>query len=143
MFTIRKLFKVEYAHILDTAYSSCCKDCIHGHSGVIEVFFRSNELNEGGMVVDFGRVKDLINDYIQSFDHALILSTVRYALSEKELKKWNKKMMVVSYNPTAELMARDIYNNIKEIILKTNLDSRILHKVRFHETVSGWAEYKE
>ena len=142
MFTIRKLFKVEYAHQLDSAFSSLCSENIHGHQGVIEVFFGSGYLNSDGMVIDFGKVKEYIKDYIMSFDHSLIVSK-KLISKYPELKKHNKKLKVVDYNPTAEAMAEDIFNNIKEL-MKDILQSHLwLEKVRFHETDTGYAEYFE
>ena len=48
MYTLRKQFKFESAHQLYDAYSSCCKDCIHGHSYLVEVFFSSDKLDNTG-----------------------------------------------------------------------------------------------
>ena len=142
MFTIRKKFTVEYAHQLDSSFSPSCSENIHGHQGVIEIFFSSGYLNEDGMVIDFGKVKEYIKDYIMSFDHALIVSK-KLISKYSELEKHNKKLKVVDYNPTAEAMAEDIFNHIKEL-MKNVLQSHLwLSKVRFHETATGYAEYEE
>ena len=142
MFTIRKLFKVEYAHQLDSAFSSLCSENIHGHQGVIEVFFQSGYLNNDGMVIDFGLVKEKIKDYIMSFDHALIVSE-KLISKHPGLKKHNKKLKIVNYNPTAEAMSYDIYQNIIKLMPNTLSSSLWLQKVRFHETDTGYAEYSE
>jgi len=147
MFTIRKKFAIEYAHILDSAFSSCCSDTIHGHSGIIEVFFGSGFLNDDGMVIDFGLIKEKIKPYIMSFDHALIISNKKnqelLKKRQADLHYFNKNLKIVQYNPTAENMAKDIYDNIKEL-MSDILNSHLwLIKVRFHETSSGWAEWSE
>ncbi len=135
-YEIRKLFKVEYSHQLSSCFSTACSDSIHGHSGKIEVIFRSEELNKDRMVIDFGEVKSLIGEYIDSFDHALIMPNTMDEKYLSVLSAFNKKMKIVDYNPTAEAMAKDIYDTIKEKI-------SCVHKVIFHETDTGWASYEE
>ena len=53
MYTIRKKYRVEYAHQLKNAFTECCFKTIHGHSGVVELFFSSESLDQNNMVVDF------------------------------------------------------------------------------------------
>lgn len=157
MYTIRKKFKVEYAHVLDSAYSKACSDTIHGHSGVIEVFFQSKNLNDDGMVIDFGLIKEKIGNYISSFDHSLIISKkMNENLFTNKLIKlihFNKNLKIVDYNPTAENMAKDIFQTIKKILkpeseIKESKSDIVkmytcLSKVRFHETDTGYAEYSD
>ena len=141
MFIVRKKFKIEYAHQLDDAFSSDCSKNIHGHSGIIEIFLKSNDLNIDGMVIDFGKIKFLIGDYIKSFDHALIISE-KFISKYPSLKEHNEKLKIVKYNPTAEEMARDIYQYVKRVLDQENFYSgKMLYKVRFHETDTGYAEY--
>ena len=137
MFTLRKTFKFEMAHQLINSYTECCHQTIHGHSYVLELFFQSFVLDPTGMVIDFGNISDLVKDYIhKTFDHALIMPESM----DKEylycLTKYNKKIVIVDYNPTAEEMAKRIYINLKKKIT-------VLCKVRLHETGTGYAEYYE
>jgi 6-pyruvoyltetrahydropterin/6-carboxytetrahydropterin synthase len=127
MYTIRKVLKFEAAHVLDSSYSKCCQQ-IHGHSYLVELYFRSETLNADGMVVDFGKVKEQARPFINQFDHALIMS-------DKHLPPNGVCIVEVPYNPTAENMARHFFE-----WLKPKLPS--LFKVRFHETSTGYAEFK-
>lgn len=136
MYNIRKKFKFEMAHQLISAYSNECKDCIHGHSYILEVFFSSNDLNDSGMVIDFKQVKDEINDYIKSWDHALVMSCQMPKDYLDNLKKYNKNLKITEYNPTAENMTFDIFSYIKHKF-------KSCVKVRLHETNTGYAEYAE
>ena len=54
MFEVRKEFKFCYAHQLDKAYTRLCRASIHGHNAKVELYFLSHELDETGMVIDFG-----------------------------------------------------------------------------------------
>jgi len=144
MFVIRKQFKFELSHQLDEAYSKSCTDCIHGHSYLCEVFFKSKDLDETGMVIDFGLVKKIIGNYMNQWDHALALSEPLYNayMDNEAFRNNNKKVIKTMYNPTAEEMSRDIYNYIKKV-LKAHAPHVSLKSVRLHETTTGWAEYSE
>lgn len=128
MYTIRKVFKFEAAHVLDSSYSEDCQE-IHGHSYIVEVFCRCNSLNEDGMVVDFGNLKDTVKPIIDEWDHALIIS------DRNSNDFSNYKVVKVAFNPTAEFMANYLYWKIKPAI-------PFIYKVRVHETSTGYAEYE-
>jgi len=142
MYIIRKEFKIEYSHQLVEAYSLACSDCIHGHHGVIEVFFKSDKLDHTDMVIDFGEVKTILNDYIMSFDHSLIMSNQMNQDYLNLLKKYNKKLIIVPFNPTAEAFSKHLFIELNKLIKSTKKDI-IINKVRFHETITGYAEYFE
>jgi len=135
MYTIRKTFKFEMCHQLFNAYSEdCCGQ--HGHSYICEIYLTSHKLDETGMVTDFKKIKDEIKDYIDSWDHCLVMPNTFPSEYLNMLSKYNKKMKVVDYNPTAENMACEMFKTIKKQIPE-------LKKVRLHETTTGWAEYEE
>jgi len=138
MFTIRKEFKFEMAHRLMSSYSKSCQR-IHGHSYILEVFLESETLNEDGMVLDFGHLKDIADDYINSWDHAIVLCQ----RDNEYINKVGDGIKIVSYNPTAEEMARDIYNHIKDKLSNLENNNAVISKVRLHETRTGWAEYSK
>jgi 6-pyruvoyltetrahydropterin/6-carboxytetrahydropterin synthase len=136
MYTIRKKFRFEFAHQLDAAFSKCCSETIHGHSYVLECFFSSRFLDETGMVIDFGEVKEKMKELLEEYDHALIMPNTFSADYLSCLNNWNSKLKIVSYNPTAEKMAEDLYFKIKKIL-------PLIKKVRLHETETGFAEFEQ
>lgn len=97
----------------------------------MELFFKSEKLNEDGMVIDFGLVKDICKKIINKFDHSLILD-----IGDKSCKTLRKNAIIFKSPPTAECMAKYFFDRIKKEI-------NILSKVRVHETDTGWAEYEE
>ena len=141
-YLIRKQFKFESAHQLKCAYStSCCG--MHGHSYLVEVFFQSGQLDNTGMVIDFGQVSDLFKKHIDSdWDHNLIMPDTFSNDYLDMLKKYNKNLRIVNYNPTAENMARVLFNEFAHLMALNDINNKLLHKVRVHETATGWAEYK-
>lgn len=74
---LTKEFSFEMAHALP-AYEGKCHN-IHGHSYKLFVTIEGMPLNQqgastDGMVLDFGRLKQLVNEAIvEPFDHALLL----------------------------------------------------------------------
>ena len=147
MYTVRKVFKFEAAHQLQSAYSSCCKDTIHGHSYIVELFLRSVLLNDDGMVIDFGRVSDVVKPMIEKWDHALFLPHTKDEKQLDFLIASNKNVLIMPCNPTAENMAVMLFDEIKEALnlgpSNKSLGFPYLWKVRVHETATGWAEYQE
>jgi len=135
MYIIRKKFRFEMAHKLEKAYTKECMTRIHGHSFILELFFKSKELDENGFIIDFKLVKDKLNDYIKLWDHALVLSAGEDPKNTDHLQDY-VDIKFVDYNPTCEAVSKDMYDYIKKIFPN-------LSKVRLHETEDGYAEYEE
>ena len=102
---IKKELEFEYAHCLHE-YEGKCRS-IHGHNQKVWVYFRKkdNELNDLGMVIDFGDIKKGIGKWLDdNWDHGLLLN-------EKDIDNLNRfqdiqnKLYVTPFNPTAENMA--------------------------------------
>ena len=130
---ITKQFKMEVAHRLTSSYSTRCQS-VHGHSYLMEVTLESEQLNEDGMVMDFGEVKDRMNHFFDAFDHSYVLSkddvTLPFFLGiEAQI---HNRMLVVDYNPTAENMAYHAFRAMVE-------NSLPVSSVRVQETLTGWA----
>jgi 6-pyruvoyltetrahydropterin/6-carboxytetrahydropterin synthase len=143
MYKIRKQFKFEGAHQLHEAYSTACTDSIHGHSYLVEVFFTGEQLDETGMVIDFGKINSLFKRYIDNYwDHALIMPVSFSDEYLNILKRYNNKINIVSYNPTAENMACEMFKTFNYILIDNSINVK-LDCVRVHETTTGWAEYSE
>lgn len=140
MYKVRKLFKFEAAHVLESSYSLDCQN-IHGHSYEVEVILKSKKLNKDGMVCDFGELKDVISSIFVDYDHSIIIPE---SLAEKVNDSiLAKDAIIVDWNPTAENMAKYFYGMIKEEMLVYGIEDVKLHKVIVHETKTGWASYQE
>lgn len=139
MYKVRKLFKFEAAHILESSYSLDCQN-IHGHSYEVEVILKSKKLNKDGMVCDFGELKDVISSIFVDYDHSIIIPK---SLAEKVNDFLAKHAIIVDWNPTAENMAKYFYGMIKEEMLIYGFEDVKLHKVIVHETKTGWSSYQE
>ena len=88
------------------------------------------------MVTDFGNVKSKLKDYIDNWDHFCVLPNTLPKEYLDMIAKYNKRFRVLDYNPTAELMSKQMYEDIKKMVPQ-------LSKVILWETTTGCAEYYE
>ena len=144
---IRKLYRIESAHIVRNAISERCSHSYHGHSGVIEVFFKADHLDNAGMVYDFGAMKDTIGKFIDMFDHSIHLWDNDAQESIRFFTDHNDRYVILPCNPTAENYALLFRDCINEILTQTRFtnDEGFVHcsGVRYHETATGYAESDE
>lgn len=141
---IRKLYRIESAHIVRNAVSKRCSHSYHGHSGVIEVFLSAKGLDRAGMIYDFGAFKNTIGSFIDMFDHAVHLWAQDKPENIKFFTQENDRYILLPCNPTAENYAILFRDCINEILNKSefNNDEHLVYcsGVRYHETATGYAE---
>lgn len=92
--TVEKHFDV--AHYL-RGYQGKCEN-MHGHRYRVVVKIRAEELNDIGLAYDFTDIKKHLKDIIGRFDHTCL----------------NDIEPFVSINPSAENIARTIYEELAE-----------------------------
>ncbi len=95
-----------YGHRL-LNYEGKCRH-LHGHNGRAVVVMEREELDPLGMVVDFSDIKASIAAWIDdNLDHRMILCDADPML--EHLRSVNEPLYVMPTNPTAENIARVIY----------------------------------
>lgn len=141
---IRKEFKVESAHIVRNCSSYRCSHSIHGHSAVIEVFLEGNKLDNAGMLYDFGLMKGTVKEFIDSMDHCYILWEKDNEDFKEFIKNSCDRWIELPFNPSAECLSMFIHYWVNHILNHTKTangeGSVNCCGVRYHETVTGWAE---
>jgi 6-pyruvoyltetrahydropterin/6-carboxytetrahydropterin synthase len=86
---------------------------LHGHRYVLEVTFIAENLDKLGRVVDFGVIKNIIGKWIDdNWDHNTILNVRDRKLGDDITKVTGQKIYYLDYNPTAENMARHLFEKI-------------------------------
>lgn len=144
MATIRltKEFTFEAAHFLED-YDGVCSQ-LHGHSYRLYVTVRGipsdDELDpKNGMVIDFGYLKQLVNDAIISeFDHSLIMQrSERSTALEQLLSEEFNRIVVLPYRPTTENLLADFAERLLEVLP----DDVEIYSLRLHETGASYAEW--
>lgn len=89
MYTLKLTTNFSAAHQLTNAYDKKCNDSIHGHNWKVLIEIRT-KLLKNNMVIDFTKLKEIVN----KLDH----------------KNLND---ILDFEPTAELIAKHIYDKIK------------------------------
>ena len=141
---IRKKFKFEGAHIVRNCSTKRCKTSIHGHSYKVEVFFTSNKLDNGYMILDFGLIKKHIKNIIDSFDHAYSLWSNESDEFKNFFKTNSLRCIEMPVSPSAESYSLMFLKFIDHILKNTtfsNGEGNVqVTSVRVHETKTGYAE---
>lgn len=104
-------------------YKGKCEN-LHGHNYKIEIYARGSELDNIGLLVDFGELKDAADEVVAYLDHRNI----------NELPPFDEEL-----NPSAENLARYILERVASRVG----DERVqIYKVRCFETPTSVATYQ-
>ena len=107
-YKIEVKIRFRYAHRLLPPYKGKCNN-VHGEGGTLILIFESNKLDKNDMVFDFGEVKKNIKKLVDdNLDHAYIFKTGDEV--GEFLKSKNYKIFEFSNQPTAENIARFVYD---------------------------------
>jgi len=149
-FRICKAFEVENGHMLSKHPDKC--QFPHGHSRKVEFVLESDTLDENEMVCDFKILKEVIQDYLETLDHALCMNTEDPAFLEMRARYGDRIVAFERTDPTTEIMAREVFIRCRQALADYSqrqekrypLRSGVkLTTVRLWETSSSWAEYWE
>ena len=128
MFTLSTYIELPIAHRLPGAYSGLCvgnvsrdekttypKDnfgIVHGHNYNITFQVSTNKMNDDFMVMDFKKIKKIIHEEMDQYDHSLILKEgdalidfYREQYEARNIDINTTRLFVWKVSPTAEYMA--------------------------------------
>ncbi len=115
--TIFKQFTFDSAHFLPMVPEGHkCRE-IHGHTYKLTVFIKGPVDEQLGWVVDFNDIKHVILDTLNKVDHKFLNNVPGLE------------------NPTCELLAKWLWNNIKQTIPR-------LRRIELYETPTSGAIYE-
>ena len=133
MFRVTKEIDFCYGHRL-LNYDGKCKH-LHGHNGKAVIVLEGMQLDHRGMVVDFSDIKKHVAGWIDAnLDHRMILHEADPIVPI--LQDMGEPMYLVSENPTAESIAKLIYDFAKSQRLPVK-------EVSLWETFNSYATYRE
>lgn len=130
MFEVRVTADFAAAHFLKD-YNGKCEN-LHGHNYKVYAHVRGNKLNEGGMLLDFTKLKAALRSVCKKLDHTN-LNDLDY----------------FEQNPSAERIAKFIYEQIIQLLAQENIDisyknqteDAFLYAIDVFETDTSRARY--
>ena len=125
MYEVRVNTDFAAAHFLRD-YNGKCEN-LHGHNYKVYAHVRGEKLNEGGMLLDFSELKAALKSVCAKMDHTNL-----------------NDMEVFDQNPSAERIAKFIFDSILEMIpslAKKNDGSAFLYAIDVFETDTNRARY--
>jgi 6-pyruvoyltetrahydropterin/6-carboxytetrahydropterin synthase len=118
MYQIRIIAHFSAAHQLRHFKGKC--EALHGHNWKVEVEVASPDLDQAGLVMDFGELKAATYQVLEGLDHRFL----------------NEIPFFTEFNPSSEHIARYIYQALKETIPR-------LTGVTVWESENSVATYRE
>lgn len=144
---ITKTIEWDMGHRIPNHKSKCKNP--HGHRYKLEVYLKGdliekNGKSDEGMVMDFSDIKIILSEEVKRIcDHAFMI----YKKDKKMLDFFNKnddfKYIVVPFIPTAECIAKWIYEKLEKRFVDKYKTGLILDSVRLWETPTSAAIYKK
>ena len=104
-------------------YKGKCEN-LHGHNYKVEIFARGPELNNIGLLIDFGDLKNAADEIVRYLDHRNL----------NELPPFDEEL-----NPSAENLAKFFVDYLNSRIDDENVE---VYKVRCYETPTSVATYQ-
>ena len=120
MYEVKVKSKFSSAHYL-RGYRGKCEE-LHGHNWHVEVTCNAGELNNIGMVVDFGELKKWLNEIVQGLDH----------------KHLNELEYFKTVNPTSENIAKYLYDNLTGKIPGAKINTVTVWETDSSAATYGW-----
>ena len=132
MYSVTKVIHFCYGHRL-LNYAGKCR-YLHGHNGKVEIEVSARTLDRRGMVRDFTEIKRTIQGWIDTnLDHKMVLCRKDPVLGV--LRRQQEPLFVMDDNPTAEAIAKLIYDVAKRLGFPVTT-------VRLWETDHSFATYR-
>ena len=133
MFKVIRQIHFSYGHRLVGHAGKCAN--LHGHNARVEIELSSEKLDKLGLVMDFYAIRTTIGSWIdETLDHKMILAQKDPLVPV--LQKEKEPLVLTQENPTAEVLARMIFEEARKRRLPVS-------KVTLWETANSAAEYHE
>ncbi len=133
MFRVTREFDFCYGHRL-LNYEGKCRH-LHGHNGRAVITLQADQLDSRGMLVDFSDIKNSVQRWVdENLDHNLLLCREDPILPVLQAR--GERVFVMDTNPTAENIARLIYDEARSAGLPV-IEVRLWETANCHASFSG------
>ncbi len=120
VYEIKVISDFSAAHLLRNFRGKC--ENLHGHNWRIEVALRGTRLNQAGLLMDFGEVKQVTHDLLGEIDHRCL----------------NDLPSFKDQNPSSENIARYLF---EQLSVRLNTESRRVYSVSAWESADACATF--
>ena len=150
MYRICKRIELESGHLLSKHPGNC--QFPHGHTRSVEIVYAADTLDTNDMVMDFKAVREMLETFLEQFDHALCMNTDDPHFADFRAAYGQRIIPFEHRDPTSEVMAETVYHHAQTALARAlesgSISSPVrscvrLERVRVWETSSTWAEYSE
>jgi 6-pyruvoyltetrahydropterin/6-carboxytetrahydropterin synthase len=115
MYAVTQRFEFDAGHRI-IGHEGKCK-YLHGHHYIAEITIESKTLNDLDMVVDFSAIKARVGKWIDdNWDHNFLLFTKDPLKNSTTIHGREFFIMPQGFQPTAEAMARVLYDGITKML---------------------------
>jgi 6-pyruvoyltetrahydropterin/6-carboxytetrahydropterin synthase len=120
MYELKIITQFAAAHRLENFNGKC--EALHGHNWKVEVFLAGEQLDEAGLLVDFGLIKARTNALLEEIDHKYL----------NELEAFREQ------NPSSENLARYLFERLSATMIR---DGVRVSRVNVWESDTSCASY--
>ena len=120
MYELKIITQFAAAHRLENFNGKC--EALHGHNWKVEVFLAGEQLDEAGLLVDFGVIKARTNALLEEIDHKYL----------NELEAFREQ------NPSSENLARYLFERLSTTLIR---DGVRVSRVNVWESDTSCASY--
>lgn len=140
-FTVTRMFRFCAAHRL-MLHGGRCRN-LHGHNYAVNAIITGYKGTSTNMVIDFGKLKEVLSPAVDEFDHKLILNEEDHLLTIQKFVDAVGRQNIIEWggDPTAESMAEYFAGKFKAL-LEISLPGNEFHvEVEVEETPGNTAIY--
>ena len=125
MFSVKVKAYFSSAHNLRGYQGSC--EMLHGHNWIVEATFKGKRLDDTGMLFDFRRARNWLNEIMGELDHKYLNDLPPF----KEI------------NPTSENLAKYIFIRLRDTLRKEQMLKIFVANITIWENERSAASYEE
>ncbi len=143
------MYRLEIDHNAEAAHrffqAGCSHKCrsIHGHRWRVVLTLKAEELNDQGMIIEFGQLKAAWRSWLDTYlDHSLMLNKADPMVQAVRSVEPESRLFLTPEDPTTENVARLLYEQAKMVLQALNCANVVqVERVRLEETKVNCAEY--